>query len=510
MDEYGRPSIAFEFGGTGAAEFGELTGNNVGAMLCIVLDDTMVSQATINTRIDGRGQIEGRFTQDEVDDTVTLLRAGSLPAKPRLANEQTIGALLGRDSVDSGTQAMLIGFVGVVVFMLCFYGIGGVVSNIALLLNLLFLIAAVKIFRNTMTLPGMAGLLLTVGMAVDANILIFARIREEKLRGRGLAQAVQAGYQRVFWTIFDSNATTLITAYILYKFGSGAVKGFAIILSIGLITSFFTSIYVTRLIFTFLIRAGWVKELRMMSVLSDPKIDWLARARVFAGASALFIAVGLAVLTARGRECLGLDFTGGSRLVVNLTTPGPESRMRERIASITDESGDRLYEDVLVQSIGEGRVVDGEKRWTVYSVRTRQIAAKVEAAPAPVEGSAPVLRPAATTDESTDRFRRLVEEALVADQLLAPEGITDAQVTVDPPQFAATLHFVDEAGTLTTAQLEQLLAEAGFPVTEVRDRAVDPANPRIVSFRGPRPRGPVEPAAPGAARVDPRALGAVR
>jgi len=473
FDQYGGPAINFTFGGAGATQFGELTGNNLDQMLCIVLDGTMVSQARIESRIDGRGQIHGSFTQEEVDDIVTLLRAGSLPAKPELANEQTIGALLGRESVDSGVQSMLIGFVVVVVFMLLFYGVGGIVANIALFLNLLFLLAAVQVFRNTLTLPGMAGLLLTVGMAVDANILIFARIREERARGRGLAQAVQAGYQRVFWTIFDSNVTTLITAYVLFKFGSGAVKGFAVILSIGIITSFFTSIYVTRLLLTVLIRAGWVKELRMPSLLTDTKIDFMSKWRIFATASAVFIAVGLIVLAVRGKESLGLDFTGGARLIANLSVPTSEADVRERIAALVDEKGERPFQDVQVQTLGERQEAGGERVGTSFSIRTRHIDDQ------PAAESAGAVR----TESSTDRFRRMVEENLTAAGMLAPPGIVDVRKSESPPEFRATLNLFDEEGTLTSSEVQSRLAEAGFPVTEVLDRTAAPGNPKLISFQ---------------------------
>jgi SecD/SecF fusion protein len=444
----GAPAIAFDLSRRAAPEFGELTGNNVNQQLCVVLDGALIQYANINSRITDSGRITGDFSSEEVNDTVTLLRAGSLAAKPELENEQTVGALLGKESVTRGTTAMVVGFTIVVIFMLVYYMAAGVVANIALFLNMLFLLAAMQIFRNTLTFPGMAGLILTVGMAVDANILIFARIREEKARGRGLAQAVQAGYQRAFWTIFDANVTTLITAYILFKFGSGSVKGFAVVLAIGIIASFFTAVYVSRLVMTALIRKGIVKELRMMALFTDLKIDFMAKKRQFATLSVICLVVGTGALMFRGKDSLGLDFTGGGRLVANLQQAVSEDRVRDLVRGIQDESGALIFDDVQVQSIG---AVEGEggKLASRFSIRTRHVDEEES-------GSA-----------GTDRFRSTVAAALEGEGLLAPDGIVDIEVQDAPPTFSATLNVVNGTGNnagLTPSSLEQSLRDAGFPV----------------------------------------------
>ncbi len=462
-DEYSNPAIAFSFSGIGAQKFGELTGNNVGQQLSIVLDGTMIQQAEIQSRITNQGRITGQFEQEYVNGIVTLLRAGSLPARPMLANEQTIGALLGRDSVDRGMKAMLTGFTIVVIFMLIYYMAAGVVANIALFLNMLFLLAAMQIFRNTLTFPGMAGLLLTVGMAVDANILIFARIREEKARGRGLAQAVQAGYQRAFWTIFDANVTTLITAYILFKFGSGAVKGFAVVLSIGIVASFFTSIYVSRLILTILIRNGWVKELRMMAILTNTKIDFMKRAKTFATLSAIVVICGLLLLGIRGRNSLGIDFTGGARLITSLSQSTSESDIREIVANITDDSGEKIFADVQVQRLG-----GTEEGSTSFSIRTRHMELNTSQ-PRTAEELQPGAVDSASPTSSTDQFRLLVADALRERSLLAPDGITDVVLTEDPGLFRAKINVIAPT-TVTTSNLQSFLTEEGFPATKVDNR----------------------------------------
>ena len=465
-DETGAPAIQFSLSGNGAVQFGEMTGTNVGKYLCIVLDSTVIQRAVIETRIDSNGRITGSFSKEEVDDTVTLLRAGSLPAKPQLVNEQTVGALLGKDSVNRGTKAMGVGFTLVVIFMLVYYMGAGIVANIALFLNLLFLLAAMQIFRNTLTFPGMAGLLLTVGMAVDANILIFARIREEKARGRGLAQAVQAGYQRAFSTIFDANVTTLITAYILFKFGSGAVKGFAVVLSIGIIASFFTSIYISRLFLTVMIKRGLVKELKMMALFTKVKIDFMAKTRPFAMASAACITIGLLVLVARGKDTLGIDFTGGSRLITTLQVAASEGEIRDLISGITDQEGKKTFDDVQVQILGPSREEAGKKLATSFSIRT----SKIGQSSTKVEGGG------TTESSATDLFRQTVATALGEptaahpDGLLAPDGIAHVETIADPPTFTAVLNIVtDERNSagLTSSFVEGALRDANFPVVSV-------------------------------------------
>ena len=245
----GRPVVSFRFNTIGARKFGRVTQENVGKPFAILLDKEVISAPVIQSPIlGGSGIITGGFTVQETQDLSLLLRAGALPAPMTILEERTVGPDLGADSIAAGQIACIIGFVLVLIFMAMAYGIFGVFANIALMLNMTLLLGGLSLLQATLTLPGIAGIVLTIGMAVDANVLIFERIREEVSSGRTPLSSVDAGYRRALTTIIDANLTTLIAAIILFEFGSGPVKGFAVTLSIGLVTSMFTAIMVTRLI----------------------------------------------------------------------------------------------------------------------------------------------------------------------------------------------------------------------------------------------------------------------
>ncbi len=245
----GRPVVSFRFNTIGARKFGRVTQENVGKPFAILLDKEVISAPVIQSPIlGGSGIITGGFTVQETQDLSLLLRAGALPAPMTILEERTVGPDLGADSIAAGQIACVIGFVLVLIFMAMAYGIFGVFANIALMLNMTLLLGGLSLLQATLTLPGIAGIVLTIGMAVDANVLIFERIREEVSSGRTPLSSVDAGYRRALTTIVDANLTTLIAAIILFEFGSGPVKGFAVTLSIGLVTSMFTAIMVTRLI----------------------------------------------------------------------------------------------------------------------------------------------------------------------------------------------------------------------------------------------------------------------
>ncbi len=245
----GRPVVSFRFNTIGARKFGRVTQENVGKPFAILLDKEVISAPVIQGPIlGGSGIITGGFTVQETQDLSLLLRAGALPAPMTILEERTVGPDLGADSIAAGQIACIIGFVLVLIFMAMAYGIFGVFANIALMLNMTLLLGGLSLLQATLTLPGIAGIVLTIGMAVDANVLIFERIREEVSSGRTPLSSVDAGYRRALTTIVDANLTTLIAAIILFEFGSGPVKGFAVTLSIGLVTSMFTAIMVTRLI----------------------------------------------------------------------------------------------------------------------------------------------------------------------------------------------------------------------------------------------------------------------
>jgi len=242
-------SVNFEFNIQGAQAFSKLTGDNVGERLAIVLEDHVVSAPVVQSRIFSRGQITGRFTAEDATDLANVLKSGALEVGIKIEEERTVGASLGADSIHKGQVAIFWGFLLVVVFMILYYRGAGIIADTALVLNLFFIMAALSMFGATLTLPGLAGIVLTVGMAVDANVLIFERVREELRTGKTPAAAIDAGYAKALWTILDANITTLIAALVLLQWGTGPIKGFAVTLTLGIISSMFTAIVVTRVIY---------------------------------------------------------------------------------------------------------------------------------------------------------------------------------------------------------------------------------------------------------------------
>jgi len=244
----GQPDVTFKFDSVGSREFGDVTKDNVGRRFAIVLDKKVITDPTIQQVIlGGSGQITGNFTTQEANDLAVLLRAGALPAPLKPINQRTVGATLGADSIVAGKYSTLAGLFLVVLFMVGRYGLFGLFADVALTFNLILLIAILTFLGATLTLPGIAGIVLTMGMAVDANVLIYERIREEQRNGRGMIASIDTGFRRAMATIIDANATHLIASLILFELGSGPVRGFAVTLGLGIITSFFTAVMVTRL-----------------------------------------------------------------------------------------------------------------------------------------------------------------------------------------------------------------------------------------------------------------------
>jgi len=244
----GQPDVSFKFDSVGAREFGDVTKENVGHRFAILLDKKVITDPTIQSVIlGGQGVITGQFTTEETKELSLLLRAGALPAPLKPIDQRTVGAELGADSVKAGGYSTMAGLALVILFMIGRYGLFGVFADVALVFNVILLIATLSVLGATLTLPGIAGIVLTMGMAVDANVLIFERIREEQRNGRGMIASIDAGFRRAMATIIDANATHLIASLILFELGSGPVRGFAVTLGLGIITSFFTAVMVTRL-----------------------------------------------------------------------------------------------------------------------------------------------------------------------------------------------------------------------------------------------------------------------
>ncbi len=252
FDQNSRPAVAFRFNPTGARRFGDYTAENIGQLFAIVLDEKVISAPQIQSHIPGgSGIITGRFTVEESTQLAILLRSGALPAEMTFLEERTIGPELGQDSIDAGRVASIVGLVAVVCFMMASYGLFGAFASVALGINIAMIFGILSAIGGTLTLPGIAGIVLTIGMAVDANVLVFERIREELKTAKGPARAIELGYEKALSAIIDANITTFITASILFMAGSGPVRGFAVTLAFGILTSVFTAIFVTRLLIVF-------------------------------------------------------------------------------------------------------------------------------------------------------------------------------------------------------------------------------------------------------------------
>ncbi len=366
----GENLVSFQLDSRGGRQFGELTGANVARQLAIMLDNSTISHATIRERITDHCRISGRFSPEQVQYLVGTLEAGSLPArlKETPLSEQTVGPSLGETNRRHGIAACVWGAGLVALFVLFYYGIaGGGIANIALALNLLFTLAIMAAMQATFTLPGIAGLILTVGMAIDANVLIFERIREERARGIVFKKALNLGYDKAFSAIFDSNLTTLITCVILGFVGSEEVKGFAIALGLGLMTSMFTALFCTRLAFNSLAAKGMLNDFSMRKLIGVPKIDWVGLRRYFLPISAVAVSLSLLLFvytSVRHTEKLyDIEFLGGTSIQLDLK-PGvamTDEQVRATITS-TGGSGPSAVNWLMsaAEQLGKATAADGE------------------------------------------------------------------------------------------------------------------------------------------------------
>ncbi|MBN9518885.1 protein translocase subunit SecD [bacterium] len=341
------PCVSFRFNGAGAQAFGRMTERNKPAgntirNLAILLDQRVVSAPTLNAVITSQGQISGRFDRKSVDRLVTILRNGALNAQLREkpVSENTIGPTLGADTIRKGTSAVGLAFLAVLVFMVFYYRFAGLVACVALLANLLLTVGFMVAVHAAFTLPGLAGLVLCLGMAVDANVLIYERLREERDKGANLATAIRNGYERAFLTIIDTHLTSIFTAIVLYTFGNDQLKGFAISLTVGLIISLFTSLYMTRLIFDYCLTKRLLTELRMMRLFSRPNVHPMKYRWFFLPFTAALTVLGVALFAYRGDAGLNVDFRGGTVYAGKLkdgeeralTTVDGQSGLRELLA----------------------------------------------------------------------------------------------------------------------------------------------------------------------------------
>jgi SecD/SecF fusion protein len=383
MDNSGLPCVGFNWGSQGRKLFYKMTSENIGKNLAVVLDNKLRSAPVIRGAIGKRGIIEmydknkDRKTNDsEINSLIVILKAGALPAKPVKAYGKKVGAQLGHKAVRLGSLSIIGALSVVILFMVFYYGLrAGLIADIALALNLFLILGTLSMFGATLTLPGIAGILLTAGMAVDANILIYERIREEIARGAALRQAVQAGYDRAFWTIFDANLTTALTAVVLMWVGTGPIKGFGLTLTIGIIVSMFTALFVTRALYGFFVAKEIVTEVKFKQLFDRPSIDFYGHNKRALQISGVFILVGWLVFIARGQEKYGIDFTGGTVVSMRLKSPKTAAEMDKRLAAHFKAKG----QNVLFEIQRMGEELEGKKGQSLeWQIRTR----RVEDAPA--------------------------------------------------------------------------------------------------------------------------------
>ena len=305
--------VSMSFDSPGSRKFGELTTNHVGELLAILLDGKVQSAPRINEPIlGGNAQISGDFTFEEAQYLANILKAGAFPVGVKIAEERTVGPTLGQEAIDDGVRAAVIGMGVVLIFMLIYYRFAGLVAIVALAFNMLIILGSLAGFGAALTLPGLAGLVLTIGMAVDANVLIFERIREELRTGKTVWSAIQTGYQKAFWTILDANVTTLAVAAVLYHFGTGPIKGFAITLGIGIFASMFTAIVVTREIYGWVLGGRNIERLSIgREVIRNTTIGFLSRSRMGFIVSTILIIIGIVSLVLHNGPNFGIDFRGG-------------------------------------------------------------------------------------------------------------------------------------------------------------------------------------------------------
>ena len=371
-----RPVVSMRFDSAGSKRFANLTADyapggaknpgNTRRQLAIILDGTLYSAPTIREAIyGGQAQIEGSFSIKEAQDLSLVLRAGALPAPVKLLEERSVDPTLGKDSIDSGKRATLLGGAAVMVFMLGYYLLAGVVANVALLMNVLLLpvglivtggffsmlansgMASGGIALPTLTLPGIAGIALTIGMAVDANVLIYERMREEQKAGKRFKFVIDAGYDKAFSAIFDSNVTTLITAIILFWVGTGPVRGYAVTLSAGVLVSVYTALVITRMVFNLLAKTN-IQHLKMLQVVRETKIDFLKISKFFIALSVVAILFVSGTFISKGKANFGVDFLGGASITLQFKDKVPMEQVRTTLEAAGVQNASIQYQKAAI------------------------------------------------------------------------------------------------------------------------------------------------------------------
>lgn len=527
FDQRGGNAVDFNFDAIGAEKFRSLTSRNLPdesgftRNLGIILDNEMISAPNLINTISGQGQITG-VDKDEVEVLVSVLNAGSLPAslRPEPISQQRISAQLGDDTIRSGTRAMLISTAMILIFMLVYYHFAGFVADIAVALNVLMTVALMIMIKAAFTLPGLAGLVLTVGMAVDANVLIYERIREELERGASLRMAIRNGFSRATGTILDSNITTLITAIVLYVIGTDQIKGFAVTLILGLLVSMFTAIYVSRVILDIVERKRWIERLTMMKFFGTPNFNFIRYCVPAVVVSSIIVGVGVVAMVSRGKELLDIDFTGGSSVQIEFAEgkAQPIAEVRKAVAQLPDvavssvgEAGQEFKIDTSDRAIANVQKVLKETfagSLKTYSMSHGELT-KIEAASA--AGETPATEsPAATATETPPATEPPAEqpaaetpaaEPAPAEQPVAePAAETPAETPAPQPEESSSrnarspFRFASYLQEEKAAETPPAEAPAETPVTEAPAEQPATAAPSAETPASETPAGSAEPA----------------
>ena len=461
-DDIGRRAIGFLLDERGGKLFYNITKNNPNRPLCILLDSLAISAPNIDPKggpIGKRGVITGEFTQTNVADMVNKLNAGSLPARliEQPISVKTIGPSIGTDNRDKGIEAGLIGLIVVIFCMLIYYTLAGSIADVALLMNILFVLAIMAGIRATFTLPGIAGIILTIGMSVDANVLIFERIREEQQKGAALGTAIRNGYQRAFRAIIDANLTTFITAAVLYWRASEEIKGFAIVLMLGIASSMFTALFVTRVIFDFLLAKRIIKDhLFMLRLIHQPKVNWMGARPIFFSISTVLIAAGLLIFFIRDdtkNNKYDIEFTGGTLTQINLKESQTRQYVKDKILQIGQERNNPALAAANVYSIGKSG-----KQYEITTTETNKTTATITFPESEqVQHTAKTIR--SVIEETQAKFRRKLSN-------LSVKQVSNPEVLRDTPSFE-----------ISTSQVSPSLVEnvlrTAFPNADISKPKID-------------------------------------
>ncbi len=455
VDEQNKRAIGFTFDEVASKLFYQLTSSNLQRPLCILLDNVAISAPNINSAISTSGVITGKYNQTDIEDMVNKLNAGSFPA--RLSelpiSEKTIGPAVGADNKDRGLLSGKVALVATAVFMILYYLLGGAIADIALVLNVLFVLGTMSMLRATFTMGGIAGMVLTIGMSVDANVLIFERIREELRRGSSLRAAIANGYSRAFTTIFDSNLTTFLTALILYLVASEEIKGFALVLMIGIAWSMFTALFVTRLIFDFLTGQGLLtKDLKMLGLFQKINVNWMKMRPMFFVISGSLIVLGMIAFFTRNEAVnskYDIEFTGGTSVQIDLKegTGFDRSKVEEIFRNHVGESS---LKAARINSVGDtGRqfeITTTETNRTTAIVTMNQAGQSVEA-----------LTKAIREAEDTQQF-------VLSKLSITPKDATTFEIVTTRVNASMVKQVLTDAlgqnGTVTDLHVDELVTNA--------------------------------------------------